>query len=131
MKKLLLAAVLGLACTAAQADWTPWFTAATGDQFFLDKSTVTRSGNIVSFWMRNDFVNPMPIGQDLFMYSNKVLAEVNCTTMQWRRTKAVSYYAPHAGGTPGPEVATPTPWSQVPAKSGLGMSIPPLCSSAK
>jgi len=58
-----------------------------GDEFFLDKNSIQKNGDIINFWRRQNFASKTDDGN----FSSKVQASINCQTSE-QLTRSMIFY---------------------------------------
>ena len=102
----------------ADYNWKKILKTSSGDVYYVDLSSIKRSGNNVYFLKLRDYLKPDKYG-DL---SNIIYHEVNCSNMEYKFLKDFYYTQPMGNGEPSTINNKMSDWSVAPQGS-IGETI--------
>lgn len=116
MKRMLLSVVLVIVSANAIAEWG-LLASGEGQDIYVDRSTIRRSGKTVKMWYLFDFWTPQQKFGAVAYMSRKGQVEYDCQNEQSRQL----YFSNHSGSMGGGNTlisqTTTSPWEPIPPES--------------
>ena len=90
--KLLIAALLAVFSTSAMAEWTYLSSVeAKAVDFYIDKTTIRKRGNVAKMWVMKDYKSPQKETDGKSYLSDKVFGEYDCVEIRGRSLTITSF----------------------------------------